>query len=80
MKRILCTALVMAVVLAGCGGVWVNSEYRELLDKTTAWAQVTSTRASVGDLTPENMVEALRLQALLWKDFQNASLGLDGSE
>jgi len=80
MKRLICTTLVMAVVLAGCGGVWVNSEYRELLDKTAAWAQVTSTRAEVGELTPENMVEGLQLNAMLWRDFRNASLGLDGSE
>ena len=77
MKRtLLVVVLVSAIFVAGCGGVWVNSEYRELLDKTTEWSAVAAKRGEVGDLSLEDAVKLLGQNATLWRDFQNASLGL----
>lgn len=78
MRRLVLGVLVLSVVMAGCGGVWVNSEYRELLDKTTAWSSAVAVRGEAGQLSLEEAVQLLRLNATLWRDFQNASVGQAG--
>ena len=75
-RRLVCV-LVLAVVLAsGCARVAVDPEYRVWLDKTTSWAGETATQAELGALTNAEMVTLLRQNAVLWKYFQNASLGI----
>ena len=75
MKRVLLVVLLAAFFAAGCGGVWVNAEYRVLLDKTTAWSEAVAKRGEVNEMTLEEAVKFLRLNATLWRDFQDASVG-----
>ncbi len=79
MKRALLVMVVVApLILAGCGVV-VNAKYSELLDKTAVLSAETARRAEAGDLTPEEMVAALKRQAETWQRFRDARDGKEGA-
>jgi uncharacterized lipoprotein YmbA len=75
MKRALCVLAVLIVLLAGCSGVIMNAEYSQLLDKTAALSAETARRAEAGNLTPPEMVDALKAQADVWQKFKDARDG-----
>jgi len=72
---VLLAAVVAALILPGCGGVLLSAEYDELLDRTCALADETAERAEAGELSPEQMAQALRKQAGTWRLFQQARDG-----
>jgi uncharacterized lipoprotein YmbA len=72
MKRILWATVLLAVVLAGCSGVWMNAEYSRLLDETAALSAETARRAEAGLLDPNEAAAALRAQADVWQKFRDA--------
>jgi len=74
MKRVL-IALALLLMLSGCSGVIMNAEYSELLDKTAALSAQTATRAEANGLTPDEMTQALILQAQTWQYFVAARDG-----
>lgn len=77
-KRLVLVALAVALVLvAGCGGVWMNARYSELLDRTAAVSAETADRAESGKLDCEQAKLALRAQAEVWSLFKKAR---DGAE
>ena len=71
-KLIVC--ILLAVFLGGCG-VWMNSEYSQLLDKTTALSHETAIRAQDGTLSQADMVNSLNYQADTWQRFRDARDG-----
>ena len=71
-------ALAAALFAAGCG-VWMNPGYSELLDKTAVLSAETARRAEAGDLTPAEMVQALKRQAETWQRFRDARDGKEGA-
>ena len=75
MRRTIWIAVLLAVLLAGCGGVWMNAEYSQLLDETAALSDQTARRAEAGRLDPNQMTQALRLQAEVWRKFRDARDG-----
>ena len=75
MKRFLIGTLFLAVLLAGCNGVYLSAEYSSLLDRTTAYSQGIAAKASAGDLDSPQMVKALNQQADLWQKFKDARDG-----
>lgn len=76
MKRLLVVSLVL-LVLSGCSGVWMNSTYSSLLDRTAAVSAETAARADAGKLTPDEMKQALADQAVVWQRFRDARDGRD---
>lgn len=64
----------IVVTASGCG-VIMNAQYSELLDKTVALSAETAERAKADELSEAQMVEALELQAGVWKRFQDAREG-----
>jgi len=77
-RAMLVVVLVAAMLAAGCGVV-VNAKYSELLDKTAVLSAVTAERAEAGELTSEEMVAALKLQAETWQRFRDARDGKAGA-
>ena len=77
MKRLLMLLLIVAVLCAtaGCGGVVMNAEYRQLLDETAALSAETAARAQAGKLTTDEMAQALAAQAQTWQKFKDARDG-----
>ena len=71
MTRIL-MAMVLVVLLTGCGGVWMNAEYSGLLTSTAQLSAETAARAQRGDMTPDEMKEALVNQSVVWAKFVDA--------
>ena len=70
------TLLVAAIVATpGCSGVILNAEYSRLLDETAALSASTADAADAGELTEEEMTEALILQAQRWQQFRDARDG-----
>ena len=67
--------LAVALVLAGCSGVRLDRTYSHLLDRTAAVSAEAARRASAGELTPQQMVDALVFQAATWRLFQDARDG-----
>lgn len=63
------------LLMTGCNGVVLNSEYSSLLDRTAALSAETAKRASDGDLTEGQMTNALMAQAEVWQKFRD---GRDG--
>lgn len=61
--------------VAGCGGVWMNAEYSQLLDRTAALADASATRAQTGLVSPADMATVLRLEADVWQKFRDARDG-----
>lgn len=61
--------------VAGCGGVWMNAEYSQLLDRTAALADASATRAQTGLMTGDDMATVLRLEANVWQKFRDARDG-----
>jgi len=74
MKRMMIVALV-GLVLAGCGGVWMNAEYSALLTSTASLSAETAHRAQTGQLSPDEMKSALVDQANTWAKFVAARDG-----
>jgi len=72
MKRKIVLVLLCAVCLTGCGGVWMNAEYTGLLTSTAQLSAETAYRANAGQLTPEEMKEALTSQSIVWARFADA--------
>lgn len=64
--------LTLAILLTGCSGVILSSQYSRLLDQTQALSAETAQRAHDGKLTPAEMAEALACQAIIWQRFCNA--------
>ena len=62
----------VAAILSGCGGVWMNAEYSGLLTSTAQLSAQTASRANAGQLTPEEMKEALTSQSIVWARFVDA--------
>jgi len=74
MKRIsmyLALALV-GLMLTGCGGVILNAEYSALLTSTAQLSAETAYRANAGQLTPDEMRQALTSQSIVWARFVDA--------
>jgi len=67
--------LLVAILLAGCSGVWMNAEYSKLLDKTAALSAETAERAEAGKLSEAEMKESLAKQAETWLTFKKAKDG-----
>jgi len=61
--------------VAGCGGVWMNADYSQLLDRTAALADASATRAQTGLATSADMATVLRLEANVWQKFRDARDG-----
>ena len=72
MKRTIVLVLLCAVCLTGCGGVWMNADYTGLLTSTAQLSAETAYRANAGQLTPEEMKEALTSQSIVWARFVDA--------
>ncbi len=72
MKRKIVLVLLCAACLTGCGGVWMNAEYSGLLTSTAQLSAETAYRAKAGQLTPEEMKEALTSQSIVWARFVDA--------
>jgi len=77
MKRWIVVVLLCAVFMTGCGGVWMNATYSRLLDETAALADETARRADAGQLDPNEMADALTIQAGVWSKFVAAREGED---
>ena len=77
-RALLVMVLVIPFVLSGCG-VWMNPNYSELLDRTAVLSAETARRAEAGELAPEEMVAALKMQAETWQRFRNARDGKEGA-
>jgi hypothetical protein len=67
--------VLLASVLAGCNGVIMTPKYSNLLDETAALSNDTAVRAEAGTVGADEMKQALRYQANVWKEFQNARDG-----
>ena len=67
-RRLMILAL-MGLMLAGCGGVWMNAEYTSLLTSTAQLSAETAYRAQAGQLTPDEMKGALVSQSNVWAKF-----------
>ena len=74
MKRMMIVALV-GLMLAGCGGVWMNAEFSALLTSTASLSAETAHRAQTGQLSPDEMKSALVDQASTWAKFVAARDG-----
>jgi hypothetical protein len=72
MKRTIVLVLLCAVCLTGCGGVWMNAEYSGLLTSTAQLSAETAYRANAGQLTPDEMKQALTSQSIVWAKFVDA--------
>ena len=77
MKRTLMVLMALAVLLAGCSGVVLNAEYSQLLDQTAALSAETARRAEAGELSPDEMVAALKAQAETWQRLRHARDGVN---
>jgi uncharacterized lipoprotein YmbA len=75
MRRLVWIAALLALLLGGCGGVWMNAEYSGLLDETAALSAETARRAEAGLLDANDMAAALRTQADVWQKFRDARDG-----
>ncbi|KKL14225.1 hypothetical protein LCGC14_2517880 [marine sediment metagenome] len=77
MKKMLTSMLLLIVLTVGtgCSGVIMNARYSELLDRTVVLSDVTATDAEAGELSGDQMIEALRDQADIWRKFQDARDG-----
>jgi hypothetical protein len=72
MTRKIVLVLLCAVCLTGCGGVWMNAEYSALLTSTASLSAETAYRANAGQLTPDEMKQALTGQSVVWARFVDA--------
>jgi hypothetical protein len=61
--------------VAGCGGVRMNAEYSQLLDRTAALADASATRAEIGLTKPADMATVLRMESDVWQKFRDARDG-----
>ena len=77
-RALLVMVLVVPLLVSGCG-VWTNARYSELLDRTAVLSAETARRAEAGELAPEEMVAALKLQAETWQRFRDARDGKEGA-
>ena len=75
MKKLIVVALV-GLMLAGCSGVWMNAEYSGLLTSTAHLSAETTYRANTGQLTPDEMKQALIGQSIVWAKFVDAKNGV----
>ena len=71
---VILTVLALAIVLGGCG-VMLWPTYSQLLDKTTALADDSAARAEANALSPDQMKQALRGEANVWRQFRDARDG-----
>jgi len=74
MKRLLAVVLISCLVVSGCGVV-MSAKYANLLDQTTAMSAEVARRAETGQMTQDEMVRALKLQAETWAQFKAAREG-----
>ena len=72
--------MLAAMMIAGCSGVTLSPRYSQILDQTTAWSDAAATRAEAGQMTPDEQTRALRQNATMWAEFQNARDGRKGGE
>ncbi len=79
MKRFLILCIVLGL-LSGCNGVNLSAKYSDLLDTTATLSDVTASQAEAGTLTPDQMTQALRGQAKVWRKFQDARDGKAGDQ
>lgn len=79
MKRLLSVLLVASLLVGGCG-VYMNAEYSQRLDETVAWAAEVNTRAEANALTQAEMAQALKTNAALWRLFKQARDGVTPGE
>jgi len=78
MKRIAIIAVVLAgLALGGCSGITANAEYRGLIVSTAQLSAETAYRANCGQLTPDEMKQALTSQSIVWARFVDALNGVD---
>ena len=77
-RALLVLILVVPLILGGCG-VWMNPNYSEILDRTAVLSAETARRAEAGQLTPEEMISALKMQAQVWQRFRDARDGKEGA-
>jgi hypothetical protein len=79
-KRLLMYAIALAVligafVVTGCE-VRLSPAYSSLLDRTAELSRRTAEQARAGELTREQMLDALDLQARIWQRFRDARDGV----
>lgn len=72
--------LVATLLLGGCSGVRMNAQYSQLLDETAALSAKTAALATDGQLTAQQMVQALQQQAEIWQLFRDARDGVDSTK
>ncbi|MBE3117546.1 MAG: hypothetical protein IMZ50_02160 [Candidatus Atribacteria bacterium] len=76
MRKMLVVLMCFALVAVVCScGVMMNAQYTQILDKTVVLSADMAKRADAGTITPEEMEDALILQAKTWKLFQDARDG-----
>jgi len=80
MKRRIVCGLVLLVFIIGCSGVQLSPKYSDLLDRTAAVSAEIAKRAESGELSEEEMKQALVKQAATWRLFQDARDGRKGDE
>ena len=79
MKRAILILALVGLILAGCGGVWMNADYSALLTSTAQLSAETAYRANTGQLTPAEMKEALTSQSIVWAKFVDAKNNVSAS-
>ena len=77
---VLILTAMLVVILAGCNGVWTNAEFSKLLDEAAVLSKVDAEKAVAGEMTPEQMVRSLSMQADIWRLFKNAKDGVKSDE
>ncbi len=75
MKRFLLVVVLLGLLLSGCNSVLMSPEYSRLLDDTVTIADATAARAEAGQMSSAAMVDALRVSANVWEQFQQARDG-----
>ncbi len=73
---ILVICLIGVLASAGCNKVNMDQAYGSLLDRTAAWSADVAAKAANGEMTPDQMSEALQINAELWQRFENAKNGI----
>jgi len=76
MKRTMGILVLCLLLLPGCGGVWMNAEYSQLLDATAALSDESATRAEKGLLTPTDSAQILRLESNVFQKLRAAKGGV----
>lgn len=76
MKKLI-LLLLLVVMLSGCNGMWMNSNYSKLLDRTNQLAKQSAIRASGHTLTLPQAETIIIGNANLWQRFVDAKDGVE---